>query len=62
MTNGSQATPREPYDVSLVTRIEIIDQHSRVFSRSNLSRVEIMLQDDGRTMKVFCKDEKAGTV
>jgi hypothetical protein len=42
-----------------VTRIEIIDQTGRIFVQYSLSNVQIHLQDDGRTLKVFCTSEVA---
>ncbi|WP_336670701.1 hypothetical protein [Tsukamurella sp. USMM236] len=43
-------------DLSKVTRITVVDsEYGRVFERYNLYRdgVELHLQDDGRTLKVF---------
>jgi hypothetical protein len=35
-----------------VTRVEVIDEHGRVYTRWNVN-VELSFQDDGRTLKVF---------
>ena len=48
-----------PYAMDLVTRVEIID-HSpnglgRAWVKHNLSEVELSVQDNGRTLKVFVK-------
>lgn len=36
-----------------VTRVEVIDEDGRVYSRWDLSSVELHTQDEGRTLKVF---------
>ncbi len=46
-------------DTSQVTRVEVI-QHSepyngRVYTNYNAKEVEIQLQDDGKTLKIFLK-------
>ena len=43
-----------------ITRVEIIDETGRVFSRWN-QHVDISMQDDGQTMKVFIKRDPNGT-
>ena len=43
-----------------VTRIEVIDEEGRVFVRRN-QVVEVHLQDDGRTMKIFIANNPDGT-
>ena len=41
-------------DTSKVTRVEVIDQNGRSYvNRKDSNVVETMLQDDGRTLKVF---------
>jgi len=50
-------------DTTRVTRVEVIDQKGRTyFNYSRDNAVEIQLQDDGRTLKVFIstkqKDKK----
>ena len=40
--------------VSRVTRVEVIDENGRVYTRWNCG-VEASLQDDGRTLKLFVK-------
>jgi len=36
-----------------VTRVEVIDQISRVYTNYGCSNVQVSLQDDGKTLKVF---------
>ena len=45
-------------DTSLVTRVEIIDHQTvptvgRAYVKTDCKNVEIQLQDDGRTLKIF---------
>lgn len=39
-------------DLSRVTRFEVIDKSGRVYVRKQV-KLEMSLQDDGRTLKVF---------
>ncbi len=41
-------------DTSKVTRVEVVDETGRVYSKWDCS-VELSYQDDGRTLKVFVK-------
>ena len=41
-----------------VTRIEVITDNGREFVRHNCADVQVSLQDDGRTIKVFLKQEQ----
>lgn len=36
-----------------VTRVEIIDNHGRSYVKWGLRDVQIQIQDDGRTLKLF---------
>lgn len=36
-----------------VTRVEVIDQISRVYINYECSNVQVSIQDDGKTLKVF---------
>jgi len=36
-----------------VTRFEIIDDNGRVYTNYDVSNVQVSLQDDGKTLKVF---------
>lgn len=45
-------------DASKITRIEVIDQHGRVFVIHKLAKVTLVLQDDGATLKVFCTSQR----
>lgn len=38
-----------------VTRLEIIDEKGRAYTRWNIEIEGCMMQDDGRTMKIFIK-------
>ena len=45
-----------------VTRIEVIDHQSdpvigRAYTKYNCEKVELQLQDDGRTLKIFLSSE-----
>ena len=40
-------------DTSVVTRVEVIDQTGRVFVVQDCTSVTAMLQDGGRTLKLF---------
>ena len=45
-------------DTSKVTRLEVIDHQSehvigRAYTKHNCQNVEAVLQDDGRTLKIF---------
>ena len=39
-------------DISKVTRVEVIDEYGRRYTKHNC-KVELSYQDDGRTLKVF---------
>jgi hypothetical protein len=41
-----------------VTRVEVIDSTGRAYTKWDVKDVQISIQDDGRTMKIFLKDEK----
>jgi hypothetical protein len=40
-------------DTSLVTRVEVIDPKGRSYVNMNTAKVELSLQDEGRTLKIF---------
>lgn len=40
---------------SKVTRVEVIDKNGRSYVNYGAEDVEISLQDDDRTMKIFCR-------
>ena len=42
-------------NLSNVTRVEIIDSTGRAYSKWNIKDVQLDLQDDERTLKVFIK-------
>lgn len=39
-----------------VTRVEVIEETGRAYSRWDVCDVTIVLQDRGRTLKLFCRD------
>jgi hypothetical protein len=40
-------------DVSKVTRLEVIDENGRSYTKYQISDIEFSLQDDARTLKIF---------
>lgn len=46
---------RTPEELKTVTRVEIIDKTGRAYVNLDCKRVEVSMQDDNRTMKVFIK-------
>jgi hypothetical protein len=40
-------------DLSKVTRVEVIDNNGRAYTKWDVSKVELHLQDDDRTLKLF---------
>lgn len=45
-------------DYPNVNRVEVIDENGRSYVKYNANNVQIQIQDDGRTMKVFLRKEK----
>ena len=43
-------------DFKDVNRVEVIDRFGRSYSNWNVEDVEFSLQNDGRTLKIFLKD------
>ena len=41
-----------------ITRVEIIDSTGRAYTQYNVAEVQMSIQDDGRTMKIFLKNEE----
>lgn len=59
LEQAKELEKQQKTDTSLVTRVEVI-QHSdpyngRVFTNYNAKDVEMQLQDEGRTLKIFLK-------
>lgn len=48
-------------NTSKVTRFEFIDQDGRLHIHHALSAVQLVLQDDGRTLKMFCHNAGSDT-
>lgn len=40
-----------------VTRVELIDNSGRLFSRWDIGNVKVLLSDDDRTLKVFIEED-----
>jgi hypothetical protein len=45
-----------PY--SQITRVEVIGTHGRELVKHDVTDVQISIQDDGRTLKLFLKDKQ----
>jgi len=45
-------------DVSKVTRLEVIDENGRSYTKYHISDVKFSLQDDDRTLKIFLEVQK----
>lgn len=43
-------------DFSKVTRVEVIDKNGRSYTNWDVTSVELQLQDDGRTLKLFISE------
>jgi hypothetical protein len=43
------------YPFHEVTRVEVIDEGGRTYYNLNAGMVEVHLQDDGKTLKVFTR-------
>lgn len=50
---GTKNEP-EHYDLSAVTRLEIIDDNGRSYVNLHVKPMEFSYQDDGKTLKIFC--------
>jgi hypothetical protein len=45
-------------DVSKVTRLEVIDENGRSYTKYRISDIKFSLQDDDRTLKIFLEVQK----
>ena len=45
-------------DTKKITRVEIIDETGRSYVKRDISSLEVLLQDDGRTLKIFISKNK----
>lgn len=45
-------------DSTQVTRVEVIDQNGRVYTEYDVNNVEIHMQDNNRTMKIFLTNNR----
>lgn len=41
-----------------VTRVEVIDEQGRAYTRHNIDVVHLSVQDNGRTIKIFVSSKK----
>ena len=57
ISNKPSKLPKK-FDCSKVTRVEVITSSGREFIRYGCSDVELSLQDEDRTLKVFLSDKK----
>lgn len=48
-------------DDSKITRFEVIDENGRAYTRWDV-KVEVSIQDGGRTMKIFVHDKNYGVL
>ena len=46
-------------DVSQVTRLEVIDENGRSYTKYRISDIKFSLQDDARTLKIFLEVKKS---
>ncbi len=46
------------HNLKNVTRVEVIDEKGRVYTRHNLDIVQLAVQDDGRTIKIFVSNKQ----
>ena len=54
VTESSDNIAIAKIDTSKVTRLEIVDEQGRAFSSWNdQNKIELSLQDEGRTLKIF---------
>lgn len=50
---ASLITSRKRINNALVTRLEVIDNDGRVYINTNVDKLELSYQDDGKTLKIF---------
>ena len=41
-----------------ITRVEVIDSNGRSYTQYDVEEVQMSIQDDGRTMKIFLRNDK----
>lgn len=41
-----------------ITRVEVIDSTGRAYAKWDVENVQMSIQDDGRTMKIFLRNDK----
>ena len=46
-------------DTALLSRVTLVDEGGRVYERFNL-KVELSVQDNGQTLKIFVKSKSEG--
>jgi hypothetical protein len=57
---AEQAEKQQPIThlMQEVTRLEIIDENGRSYTKYQIANIEFSLQDDNRTLKIFLKVNK----
>lgn len=45
-------------DLSNVTRVEVIDEEGRSYTKYGVIKTELVIQDDGQTLKIFLEVDK----
>jgi hypothetical protein len=40
-----------------INRVEVIDQNGRAYTNYSVENVKILIQDDGKTMKIFLESK-----
>ena len=46
-------TDKPTTNTSEVTRVEVVDEEGRKYVRHNIENVDLSLQDEGKTLKIF---------
>ncbi|GAB5389585.1 MAG: hypothetical protein Alpg2KO_25530 [Alphaproteobacteria bacterium] len=48
----------QPTNLDKVTRVEVIDDEGRSYTRHNVQDIQFSLQDDDRTLKIFLRSSE----
>ncbi len=56
LTQTKSVIPDQSTDMPYITRVEVIDEKGRAYTRRNLKDVVFHFQDNGRTLKIFIKE------
>jgi len=55
---GKRGNPKYSIPLPEVTRVEVIDSMGRSYTCYGATGVEIDIQDDGKTLKIFLKNKE----